>query len=120
MDTKVKGMFLVFDPKEKDVWTLKQEKYHPIRQIDDKHYFLCADFKGSRLKNELVENKVDLDFFLTKKGDAIGIDRVVVHKVNDSEYERGASCPMHKDVQMFDVASGPCPVCGMALKENKK
>lgn len=124
-DSRVKGMFLVFDPKENDVWMFKDAtKYHPIRQIDDTHYFLCSDWNGSRMKDSKT-HKVDLDFFLTKetsgkeKGE-MEVVRVVVHKVDDVEYARGASCPIHKDVQMFCPACGPCPVCGTELKENKK
>lgn len=82
-EAKMGGVCTIRDDKEAKDWTLKFVKLHdPVRVIDGKTAFACADFvemAGGKKTN----NKLDLDFWL--EPDATGKLQVVatkIHKVN--------------------------------------
>ncbi|TPW21676.1 MAG: hypothetical protein FD126_443 [Elusimicrobia bacterium] len=71
--------FKVMDGKLGKEWTLKLIGVHKKRvaHLGDKKFFACADFKSTNTKD-----KLDLDFYASKTGDAWVIDQVLIHKVN--------------------------------------
>jgi hypothetical protein len=114
-----KGSFKIMDSMEKGKWILTYEKPHPVRKIDDAHYFLCADFKGYlEVDGKKVKDaKLDLDFFLEKKGVNWNVTKVCIHKVNNKVREQKYYCTMHKDVKCWEKIK--CPVCNMNMEEVK-
>ena len=78
------GGFTVKDEKLGKDWNLKLDHVHKDRIVSlggDK-FFACADFKSAEKGSK---EKVDLDFYATKKGDSWSIDKVLVHKVDGKE-----------------------------------
>ena len=71
--------FLVKDAKLGKEWRLKLVGVHKkkVVHLGDKKFFACADFKSLDSKD-----KLDLDFYASKAGDAWSIDQVLIHKVN--------------------------------------
>lgn len=79
-----KGTLPVRDVQGKDVslpGELKLVKIHKDRIVryKDDTYFACSDFIE---KEGNKETGIDLDFFMTKKGDEWTTDRILLHKVN--------------------------------------
>lgn len=71
--------FKVKDAKLGKEWTLKLLGVHKkkVVHLGDKKFFACADLKSTGTKD-----KLDLDFYASKAGDAWTIDQVLIHKVN--------------------------------------
>ena len=76
------GAFKVSDEKLGKDWALKLVGVHKKRvaHLGDGRFFACADFKPVAKGSK---DKVDLDFYATKKDDGgWTIDKVLIHKVN--------------------------------------
>jgi hypothetical protein len=83
IEKKQGGVCSIRDDVEGKDWTLKFVKLHdPVRVIDGKTAFACADFVAMAGKRK-TKTKLDLDFWL--EPDASGALKVVatkIHKVN--------------------------------------
>lgn len=76
------GAFKIHDDKLGKDWSLKLISVHKKRvaHLGDQRFFACADFKSVEKGSK---DKVDLDFYATKKADGSWtIDKVLIHKVN--------------------------------------
>jgi hypothetical protein len=73
------GSFQVYDKKLKKTWKLELDRIHKkrIARLSGNSFFACADFKQVDGKN-----KLDLDFFVSRKDGTFTVDEVAVHKVN--------------------------------------
>ncbi len=79
-ESKKSGAFLVPDGVLKKEWPLKLIRIHKDRivSLGDGRFFACADFREKGGK----KTDLDLDFYVSKKGDDWLVDRVLVHKVS--------------------------------------
>ena len=73
------GAFVVHDDKLDKDWRLKLVRIHTDRivQLADDTFFACADLKEPEGK----KTKLDLDFYVVRKGGDWVMDKVLVHKV---------------------------------------
>jgi len=77
-DKELKGGFFIYDQENKRIRNLTLDKIHLLREWGE-NYYTCADFVDAN------KDKVDLDFYITKKDDDWGIIRIIIHKVNGKE-----------------------------------
>jgi len=70
------GSFSVEDKKENRTWKLEYVKIHePVQQAEEGDYSTCVDFTDS-------EDRLDVDFYVTKTDGEPKIADMVIHKVN--------------------------------------
>ena len=79
-ESKKTGAFQVPDDVLKKEWPLALKRIHKDRivSLGEGKFFACADFKEKGGK----KTDLDLDFYVSKQGDAWIVDRVLVHKVS--------------------------------------
>ena len=72
------GKFPVKDDVLNKTWDLELVKVHKdkLQALADGRYFACVDFKAAD------GTMVDVDFFLKKDGDVLGVTDTTVHKIN--------------------------------------
>lgn len=116
-NSKADRTYLFKDSRNNKIWTLKFDKLHPVRKINDQHYFFCADFKVVNAPSGEKARKLDLDFFLSLNNKKWDVTNVWLHKVDGTAVAKSYVCPMHRDIGTN--FPGKCPVCGMKMEKVK-
>ncbi|MBI4054574.1 MAG: hypothetical protein HY402_00415 [Elusimicrobia bacterium] len=79
---QTEGFFVVRDAALGVDWRLKLDHIHKHRivSLGKDRFFACADFKQKR--GRFSSDKLDLDFYVAKKGGKWKVEEVLIHKVN--------------------------------------
>jgi len=75
-DIKLKGYFLLIDPRNDKTLRLIFDRVHDGVSADPKGYGACVDFKDKSGK------VYDVDFFVFLGEEAAGVEQIVLHKVD--------------------------------------
>lgn len=90
---KNKGVFDLKDDKTGKILHLQFVDVHqPVRQLDENgHYFACTDFRVVGTKHQIY----DIDFWINKKGEAMGVVKTKVHKVPEEKDGQWVQVPRY-------------------------
>ena len=113
----VNGLFPFKCPKYGTEFKLALIKIHPIRKIDENHYFSCSDWTVKWITPGNKAKTVDLDFFLKRGGNNWKVTDVWLHKVDGKAMEKIYVCAKHPDIGTYFETK--CPVDGTKLKKVK-
>jgi hypothetical protein len=95
-------------------WSVKLVRIHPLRIIDEDHWFACADFAGTVTQGETSrEATADVDFHVNRVGGSWQVVMVDIHRQDGRLRERPYRCASNPDVQ--STVAGTCPLDGTPL-----
>lgn len=122
--------FVLRDEKLDKEWRLTLTRLHDeVRQVSEKAYSVCADFKEVDGRT-----KLDVDFLVNRAGSGWVVRQTVLHAVDGKPRvaQQAVAAPLKKpeaagavfvcamgDYSGPRTADGRCPKCGMTLIEKK-